>query len=321
MALAPPVGLRIRVLGKPAVAVDGGWVSLSVRESDLLVALALSSAGRHVTWLRRNLWKHLEDQSDSTVPTHASQLRRKGAPLPKADKRGFYRLDCPDDAIDARRFVDGVRRLGTDASPTELDELLRLWSGNPWESHSQVPGTLWAPVRQALDTLLDWVQALGDDAARLLPSWGDFEQMMSGEELVEAVRSPVPRPAKRKVLIVDDQIGYAMADVLGDYEAEVIDSLAAWNLRKDQDRPFHHVCALVDLHLKPEMTDRGGLTVVRDLQERSKMPIVLLSAELPPFEDFEALRITYGVQKVLPKHNRTGGDFARLSDVVRALAG
>ena len=69
------------------------------------------------------------------------------------------------------------------------------------------------------------------------------------------------------------------------------------------------------------MTDRGGLSVVRDLKERTDMKIVLMSAELPAFQDCTELCKSLGVDKVLPKHNRGEGDFARVGDVVRELAG
>jgi hypothetical protein len=310
--------LQLRVLGNPSIADE--WPQLAPREADLLVALALSPGGRYKDWLRRNLWPSLEHDDASTVSTHVGYLKQKGVLFETTRKGGPYQLAYPPEAIDWQRFVNGARELPEEPELASIDDLLALWSGNPWERRTNVPDGLWSPVRQQLKRLLGKVAVLGERGEEL-QHWGTFEQMLANDPLLEAVRSPVPRPPKPRVLIVDDQIGHEIADVLGNYDTEVISSLAEWNRRKDDGRPFPHVCALVDLHLKREMTDKGGLVVVRDLKALTSMPIVLMSAELPAFQDGEELCADLGVAKVLPKHNRREGDFARVGDVIRQVVG
>jgi CheY-like chemotaxis protein len=222
--------------------------------------------------------------------------------------------------IDGRRFVDGVAALPSgEVEPARLDALLGLWRGNPWERDSQVPSACWSEVRSSLQRLLRRVGALTAAQRAELDRLPALQQHLAGTELLDEL-GRATQPAKPQVLIVDDQIGPELADVLtSEYDCEVIESLKSWNQRVKKGLPFRHVCALVDLHLKSDMMDGEGLKVVEELKQLSTMPIVLFSAELPPFEDYESLRRKYGVQQVMAKHNRKNGDLRPVGRVVQEL--
>jgi hypothetical protein len=294
-------------------------VSLPRRPADVLVALALAGeSGRTKRWLRRQLWSDLDGDDPSVVTTAIADLRSLyHVQIPRPGDNQPYVLGYPPAQIDSRRFIDGVEALPPGyAGSAALDALLRLWRGNPWERDSQVPEACWSEVRAKLRQLLRRVSALSTDQRAELSALPALQQRLAGNELFDEL----DQQAKPQVLIVDDQIGAEMADVLGgDYECEVIDSLGCWNRRVESGQPFRHVCALVDLHLKRAMVDREGLKVVEDLKRLSTMPIVLFSAELPPFVDHKNLERTYGVQMVMAKHNQKLGDLLPVRNLVQEL--
>src|ERR1044072_1266769 len=133
--------VQLRVLGDPSIADE--WPQLSPREADLLVALALSPNGRHKDWLRQNLWPQLEHSDGRTVFTHIGYLKQKGVEFETTGKGRPYKLAYEPDVIDWQCFVRGARELGEHPDPAAMDELLALWSGNPWERRTTVPDSLW----------------------------------------------------------------------------------------------------------------------------------------------------------------------------------
>src|ERR1022692_3882980 len=126
-------GIRVRVLGTPGVlSHDVLWISLPPRGADVLVALALAGpAGRSGRWLRQNLWSNLPGGHLGVVATTIGDLRGRGVDIPKPGDGAPYVLECDPAAVDSWRFVTGVRDLGADPAPREIDELLGLWTANP----------------------------------------------------------------------------------------------------------------------------------------------------------------------------------------------
>lgn len=320
MAGSRTAGIRICVLGTPAVRGPEGPIRLPVKPANVLLALALAGeSGRHGRWLRRTVWSDLEGDDLSVVTTAIHDLRKRGVSIPKPADGAPYVLGHDRAEIDCHRFVDLVDALPSPASPAQLDEPFELWDANPWERPTQLPTTCWSVVRAALDRLVQRVGELDDAGRTELRRWNTFEQLLAGDPITERLRPAVPRAGKRKVLIVDDQIGQQISDVLSDFDSEVVGSIGAWNRRVAKGTPLGHVCALVDLHLKSEMVDRGGVQVIADLRRLSSMPIVLFSAALPAFEDYEDLRRRYGVSKVMAKHNDPNGDLQPIGRIVEEL--
>ncbi|MER7410391.1 MULTISPECIES: response regulator transcription factor [Streptomyces] len=340
MAMTPPgrhTGISVEILGSPRVRREDGtdWKPPQLL-ADLLVTLALAGAdGRSREWLRRVLWSQLPS-TDANPVVQAVQRLRKHVPIPKPAPGGPYVLDVPAERIDALAFCRGVAELAPDggrsgptgatgaAGPDELarvDGLLGMWRGSPWARDSRLPESAWNDVRRARDRLVARVRALPADEQAGLAHWNRFREHFHGEPGTGRPVAPAARREPRKrVLIVDDMIGHALAVALdGTYDCEVVGSLAAWKQLLGQEPPLDYACALVDRHLSERTADCGGEIVLRDLRRlRPALPTALMSVDLP-YEDSESLRERLGARAVIPKHNDAHESLVPLVDLVEKL--
>jgi DNA-binding SARP family transcriptional activator len=157
------------ILG-PLQVIDAAGTGVEVAPGagrTLLSALVLH-AGHDVSadTLAEALWSGAEPPSwRKSLQMHVVRLRaRIGRDRVETSPRG-YRLIADDDAIDATRFVAGLRVLSPDRAH-DLDGLLALWRGRPYDELGE-----WAPAvseRALLDALhADAVDAHTDARIKL----------------------------------------------------------------------------------------------------------------------------------------------------------
>ncbi|MFC4377745.1 BTAD domain-containing putative transcriptional regulator [Nocardia halotolerans] len=142
--------MHIEVLGPLRVVADGRIVGVGgVRSRALLIRLALD-AGRVVSarTLVESVWpEDVPDHPDAALHSLVARLRRA---LPDAATlvagAAGYRLDVPDEAVDAVRFErlaeQGRRALGAGshgAAQELLTEALGLWRGEPLADVAHLP--------------------------------------------------------------------------------------------------------------------------------------------------------------------------------------
>jgi DNA-binding response OmpR family regulator len=311
--------IRLRVLGQPMIVqADGTSLELTKLDGGLLVALALAGPrGRSKTWLRDNLWTTGADFN--TVATAVTRLRRK-APIPVPKSGANYVLDLPESSIDAQVFMNAIRSLPTPAPIDQLDELLGMWTDNPWDGSSRLPDRCWRQVKEARNVLVAAVHGLTDAERADLSHWNQFCDIFHAEapQWRGEPERTVARP--KRVLVVDDLIATPLAEALdGEFECHPVASLKDWNRMVKEGHLLDYDCALVDLHLTSGMIDKGGELILQDLRRlRPEMPTALMSAELP-YEDLEGLKQKLGVRNVIPKHNNENGPMVPLRDLVRKL--
>ena len=303
MASPRPAAIGIRVLGVPEVVYEDGSVEHPPpTEQALLTALALAGTrGRTPSWLRDNLWSRQSEKN--AVSRSKARLRQFGINIPTPSRDGAYVLPLGPEVIDAQQFVFGVSALPVTPTPDQLETLLGLWRGNPWDTVQRVPELAWREVRRALTTVTDHLRDLPAEHLRRLPEWSRLQAIFAGNPDFADPRSA---PVRQKVLIIDDQIGRQIADVLVGYETEIIQSLAELDARLARDESLDHDCALVDLHLTLNLDDGYGKIAISHLRRlRPQIPIVLMSAALPEEDWAEpaVLASRFGVDKVLHKHN------------------
>ncbi|WP_177001266.1 hypothetical protein [Streptomyces sp. cf386] len=316
-------GIQVEVLGSPRVRLaDGTHSDLAALPGDLLATLVLAGPeGRSADWLRRELWSSLPVEDNNPVARAMMRLR-KDVPIPKPRAGGNYVLAVPPDRIDALVFRDGVATLGSQTPATEVDALLGLWRGSPWQRKSRVRAASWAEIRRARDRLGVYVDAMPPQQRAELTHWHRFCGLFQHETEAWHGEAVPERPRRKQVLIVDDMIGEALARALGGvYDCEVVTSFTAWTEMLSQNHPLDYDCALVDRHLDENMADENGEIVLKNLRElRPAMPTALMSAELP-FEDAESVKSRLGVRTVIPKHNDKDGRLVPLVELVEKLIG
>lgn len=141
--------VTVRVLGPIGVARGEDPLPIGGRQQRAVLALLVARSGtvQSVGRIAAALWgDNVPPGHAQTIHTYVSHLRSILGRGALTTIGGGYRLDLPDDAIDAKvfeRLVDEARvqRLGGDATAARhtLDEALRLWHGEVLEDLSDYP--------------------------------------------------------------------------------------------------------------------------------------------------------------------------------------
>ncbi|MFC6089073.1 hypothetical protein [Saccharothrix lopnurensis] len=314
--------LTVRVLGAPQVRDSrGGWVDLNRVPGALLMALVLAgSPGRSGEWLRGQVWPDLPGEHRNPVAKNVFLLRRyHSMPIPQPGRRGAYVLQVPEDQVDVTAFGRGVAALAADTPVDHVDSLLALWRDNPWTASTRLRRNAWSEVIKDRDRLVAHIRAMEPARREELAQWHRFCELSPEEAAGWRDRPTARRAPRKRVLIVDDQIGHALAAALsGSYDCDVVTSLSGWQEVLRDDHPLDYGCALVDRHLTPG-ADAGGEVVLLELRaHRPDMPTALMSADLP-FEDFDLVKARLGVRTVIHKHNDVKSTMVPLVEVVNRL--
>ncbi|WP_370945367.1 hypothetical protein AB5J62_40785 [Amycolatopsis sp. cg5] len=316
--------LTVRVLGAPQVRDSRrAWVNLNPAPGALLMALVLAGpAGRSAQWLRREIWSELPGDHRNPVAKNVLLLRKHkdSILIPKPGPGGVYVLQVSEEQIDVTAFSRGVASLATDTPASHVDSLLALWRDNPWTTSTRLRSETWYEVRKDRDRLVAYIRAMEPARREELTQWHRFCELSPSEAAGWRNHPTTTRSKPRKrVLIVDDQIGHALAAVLsGSYDCDVVTSLSGWHKMLRDEHPLDYDCALVDRHLT-EGIDAGGEVVLLELHaHRPGIPTALMSADLP-FEDFDQVKTRLGVRTVISKHNNEKSTMVPLVHVVNRL--
>ncbi|SDO97656.1 hypothetical protein SAMN05660199_02907 [Klenkia soli] len=156
---------------------------------------------------------------------------------------------------DLVRFRDAYQEAITDPSPESVQRALALWGAGPLPRLRAVP---------------------------------EVRELVGLQE--ELVRLQL-RIRRRRLLIVDDQIGDRLRALFGEHDATVISSLQQfWDL-KDDLGIFD--LALVDLHLQVDNVDQEGLVIVDHLARETSLPAILMTVQPAPGTDLQKVMRDY----------------------------
>jgi len=124
---------------------------------------------------------------------------------------------------------------------------------------------------------------------------------------------------RRRLLIVEDQVGDRLCDVLGEYDCTVVRDLQGfWAVRPHLNNMFDG--ALVDLHLRPGYEDRDGEIVVDAINNSSALPAVVMTFRMPGGFDVAGFQRRYNLMSVVTKKDDgPNTDFGGIASVVREM--
>ncbi|MET7330157.1 hypothetical protein [Nonomuraea sp. NPDC005650] len=308
---------RLNILGSVEFFADSGRrVGLSGKNAALVCKLALSRNPVPARLLSELLWNTSLDLT--SLNTAMSAIRRTGIKVNLED--GVYHLGLARSDIDACIFLDTVSNV---RSVTEIDKLLALWRQDPRKLGHDLPLSTWNETFRARDTLLQAISALNTAERDRLTSLDQFLELFPTDTVVRTYHhswSQLPRP---KVLIVDDQIGPTLKDLLRpDYESTVVTSLTAWSDLIGGGGRLHIDVALVDFHLTADGEDEQGLRVLTHLRDHYDIPVLLMSVS-PPTGSFATFVRDYRLADVYNKSKRGGFDDIRnvVSDLLKRKEG
>ncbi|OLF14881.1 hypothetical protein BU204_24370 [Actinophytocola xanthii] len=289
--------VTVRLLGE--VLVNGD--ALPDLLANLLIALSLAPDRRLPVYRLAEVWPDGQRPTDIAVHKAMSRLRDY-VPLP-AQRNRYYRIELDDGSVDADVFVAGVKALPNTADPAKMNELLELWDGDP-RQHYPVTRKYWYRVYQARAELLKKLAHLSPPDLRSLSALATFLNHFPSTEIPAglwfAASESGRTPGRKRVLIVEDQIGDDFASMLAPrYDYVILRSLADWH-KFVVDEPLDFDVALVDLHLTSSSTDMEGIVVLEYLRDNTPIPTLLISgAPLPG--DTEATRRQYKLSGVFLK--------------------
>jgi hypothetical protein len=214
--------------------------------------------------------------------TNLHRLRsRHGVPVLTDNER--YRIPRGALTADATEFIDAAELDVTHATAEQVRGALALWKSGPSDHLRST--LLWGQLHRAR-------RKLDQRRAQLVP---------------------------RRLLIVEDQVGDRLREVLGEYDCTVVRDLRGfWAVRPHLSSLFDG--ALVDLHLRPGYEDRDGEIVVDAINNSSAIPAVVMTFRLPGGFDVAAFQRRYNlVSVVTKKDDGPDTDFGGIVSVVREM--
>ncbi|MGW6935400.1 hypothetical protein ACWGE0_35435, partial [Lentzea sp. NPDC054927] len=199
---------------------------------------------------------------------------------------------------------------------------------NDNERYQILHGTLTADVTEFIDAAdLGEAHATADQVRRALALWKSGPPDILRSTLLwnrlHAARTKLDQRraqlVRRRLLIVEDQVGDRLCEVLGDYDCTVVRDLQGfWAVRPYLGSMFDG--ALVDLHLRPGYEDRDGEIVVDAINSSSALPAVLMTFRMPGGFDVIGFQRRYNlVSVVTKKDDGPNADFGGIASVVREM--
>jgi biotin operon repressor len=271
---------RIEVLGTLAVS-NGGrrWPDVGPVQSAVVVLLAL--AGRRGR-TAEELQTALHIGSRNALEKHLSELRKRGLPVPHygALRTAGYALDMTHVSVDALDFVTGVSRLGEEADPALVSELLAMWREDPRRAHPRIDASRWNAVIGARHALVRVIENMPQPSRALVTGLTEFAELFPDDP---RLRMLVQQEIRKRLLVVEDMNMDYIIDALGRrYNCIKIADLEEWWRYLDQVGNIVDVNgALIDLHLTDQLNDDHGLDIAEWLRDNSDIPVALMTMALP----------------------------------------
>jgi hypothetical protein len=199
---------------------------------------------------------------------------------------------------------------------------------NDNERYQILHGPLTADATEFIDAAeLDEAHATADQVRGALALWRSgppdhlrstllWNQLHRARRKLEQRRVQLVR---RRLLIVEDQVGDRLCEVLGEYDCTVVRDLQGfWAVRPHLGSMFDG--ALVDLHLRPGYEDRAGEIVVDAINNSSALPAVVMTFRMPGGFDVMGFQRRYNlVSVVTKKDDGPNADFGGVVSVVREM--
>lgn len=302
----------IEILGPVRVTTPGQPLEVLPGQLGRILCRLALTPGKPVdaNLLIKNVWD-TEEGSLQGLQTAVTKLRRFGLTI--KGNQGSYTLDVGTDAVDAHVFVAATESLADGFDTDRVANLLRMWRADPRSTHGAPWPLRLGPFLRARDKLIGHIEAQPDEVIAGLEPLLDFMEMHAGDPGVERIRQRLTVPVPRKrLLIVEDQIGADIKETLGDYDCVLVESLTDFWVEVDRG-PLQFDGALVDRHLE---RDDDGLTVCLHLRSETEFPVMLMTVD-PPVGALDIAKQKYGVRNIFNKGQQIS--LAELRDTVARL--
>ena len=300
--------INLRILG-PFEA-DRGAVPLGlspVRAAVLItIALADKSSVEDILSHIDRARGQRDSMSSNSVHQHKSAIEKAGFEIAYEDvgKFRWYRLDPTRYDIDAVRFQNGVSSLLPD-DLAQVDVLLALWRHDPRQENPEVDSALWDPVYEARQTLIGRLERLTVSQRGQLAELPRFLRLYPRDGALDGLRPSADTPARKRLLIVEDQTGDQIKNLLEDegYECELAKDFGRWLELRDADVRGRFDGAIVDLHLNGD-GDAMGERIVKYLSERTDIPaaVVTVNPERNSFREKRKWLAAYRIVDLVEKY-------------------
>lgn len=234
----------------------------------------------------------------------------------------WYRLDPARYDIDAVRFRNGVGSLAPD-DLAQVDALLALWRRDPRQENPEVDSALWDPVYEDRQTLIGRLKRLTVTQRDQLAELPRFLRLYPRDGALDGLRPVADTPARKRLLIVEDQTGDQIKDLLEDegYECELAKGFGQWVELRDADVRGRFDGAIVDLHLDGK-GDAMGERIVKYLCEKTDIPaaVVTVNPERNSFRDKGKWLAAYRIVDLVERY-QDDRYLRKLIEVAKLLTG
>jgi hypothetical protein len=300
--------INLRILGR--FEADRGAVPLHLSPVPAAVLITIALAGKSSV---EDIQRHIDQargQRDSISTNSVYQQKNaiKSAGFEVADetvgKFVRYYLDPARYDIDAVRFQNGAASLAPD-DLAQFDALLALWRRDPRQENPGVDPALWDPVYEARRTLIGRLERLTVSQRDQLAELPRFLRLYPRDGTLDGLRPVTDTPARKRLLIVEDQTGDQIKDLLEDagYECELAENFGRWRELRDADVRGRFDGAIVDLHLNGD-GDATGERIVKYLCEKTDIPaaVITFDPELNSYRDKGKWLAAYRIVDLVEKY-------------------
>jgi pimeloyl-ACP methyl ester carboxylesterase len=178
------------------------------------------------------------------------------------------------------------------------------------------------PPDSALDVFPETETIAGDHFGVIKPSSQDHPTYQTlKNDILQGIPAENALRQQRRLLIVEDQVGARLVDLLGDFDCTLVRSLTDFWPLYERGLDDHFDAALVDLNLSPGYNDRDGLTVAGAIsRSKLRLPVILMTLE--PIRDRTLVELCrqYNLHDVALKvGDRETSDFHTIVETVRSL--
>ena len=318
--------INLRILG--SFEADRGAVPLDLSPVPAAVLITIALANKSSVEDIRNHIDQARGQRDSMSPNsvhkHKSAIEKAGFKITceAVGKFRWYRLDPARYDIDAVRFQNGVDSLVPD-DLAQVDALLALWRHDPRQENPEVDSALWDPVYEARQTLIGQLERLTVSQRDQLAELPRFLRLYPRDGTLDGLRPVADTPARKRLLIVEDQTGDQIKNLLEDegYQCELAKDFGRWLELRDADVRGRFDGAIVDLHLDGK-GDAMGERIVKYLCEKTDIPaaVVTVNPERNTFREKRKWLAAYRIVELVEKY-QDHRYLRKLIEVAKLLTG
>ena len=275
--------INLRILGR--FEADRGTVPLDLSPVPAAVLITIALAGESSV---EDIQRHIDrargqrnSMSTDSVHHHKNAIEKAGFEVAYETVGKFrrYRLDPARYDIDSVRFQNGAGSLMPD-DLAQVDALLALWRHDPRQENPEVDSALWDPVYEARQTLIGRLERLTVSQRDQLAELPRFLRLYPRDGTLDELRPVADTPARKRLLIVEDQTGDQIKDLLEDagYKCELAENFGQWRELCKAGVRGRFDGAIVDLHLDGD-GDAMGERIIKYLCEETDIPAAVITVD------------------------------------------